>query len=199
MSSAMKTKTTTKRPGRSFKRSGAACPDCGCALLQEHETTHDRYAAQLRVRHPVQLCLFGTDAEIVVTHARWIKGFENEEVLVGCTRCGALLTEDDLDEASEDEQASAWDALEQLESSVPNGWEASEDDGAVGECCQCGSQEFVVDVEREVQLAALYFFHGWSPECHNRWPTGPWSVDWTLVSCASCYGITTMAEVAWRE
>lgn len=103
----------------------------------------------------------------------WIEGVENDDALASCTRCGRSLREGDLVGASEAEEASAWEVLAQLQSSVSNRWEASPDEGAVGECRRCGSQKFAIEVERNVTLAAVYVFDGSWPERCERWMTRP--------------------------
>jgi hypothetical protein len=174
----------------SNEQSAAACPDCGCALLQEHELTEDAYSAELRFLESV--------SELVFTRACWFKGIENHELLVGCTRCEAPLNEHELVAASDDEETGAWSALRKLQESVSGVWEARDDGGSVGECSQCGSREFVIRVERTVPLAAVYFFEDGSPERSDHGLLEPWSVDWAFVGCVSCPGTKTLADVAWR-
>ena len=168
----MTTQTTSN------EQSAAACPYCGCALLEEHEITEDAYTAELR--------LLETDSEPVFTRACWFKGIENREIFVGCTRCDARLDEDELVAASPAEETGARSALRQLQESVSGVWEARDDQGVVLECSQCSSYEFVIRVERDVRLAAVYFFEDGTPERWDRGLLEAWSVDWTLVSCVSC-------------
>ncbi|MGA9762012.1 MAG: hypothetical protein WBQ14_06295 [Gaiellaceae bacterium] len=154
-----------------------ACPRCGSALFSGHVYTVDVYRTRI----------VAIDDEWEFPNPEWVRGIEEEETFLVCSRCGADLKEHELEVASEEEEKLAGSELSRLSDSVSNRWEIEDDPKAeVVKCAHCGADRFGIELARECDLASIYEIKDDCAEIFDNWLSCPWSVTCLDAWCDSC-------------